>query len=72
MLAGESALQAVDAFDEGWARATLADAADVFGLIWLAVLSRFPLAVPALLANADTFRACPQLRAVLARTATTG
>ncbi len=66
MLTGESILHALDSFDEGWARQTLADAAEVFGLIWLAVLSRFPAAVPALFANADTFRACPQVRAVLA------
>ena len=69
MLAGESGLHALDAFDEGWARQTLADAAEVFGLIWLAVLSRFPRAGPALLAAPDTFRACPQLRAVLERAA---
>jgi hypothetical protein len=68
-LVGESVLHALDAFDEGWAQETLADAADVFGLIWLAVLSRFPRAVPALLADPHTFRACPQLRRVLERAA---
>ena len=46
-------------------RETLADAAEVFGLVWLTVLSRFPAAAPALLADPHTFRACPQLRAVL-------
>ena len=69
MLAGESGLHAVDAFDEGLARQTLADAAEVFGLIWLAALSRFPSAVPTLLADPNTFRACPQLRTVLERPA---
>src|SRR5262249_30293791 len=64
-LVGESGLHARDAFDQGWARETLVDAAQVFGLIWLATLSRFPGAVPVLLADADTFHACPQLRAVL-------
>jgi hypothetical protein len=64
-LVDKSALLVRDAFDEGWARETLADAAEVFGLIWLAVLSRFPDAIPALLADPNTFRACPQVRAVL-------
>jgi hypothetical protein len=64
-LAGESALHARDAFDEGWAREALADAAEAFGLIWLAVLSLFPAGVPALLADRHTFQACSQLRAVL-------
>jgi hypothetical protein len=71
-LVGESVLHAVDAFNEGWARQTLADAEEVFGLIWLAVLSRFPRAVPALLADPNTFRACPQMRAVLERAAAAG
>ena len=59
-LVGESVLHALDAFDEGWARETLADAAEVFGAIWLAVLSRFPAAVDPLLADPQAFRACPQ------------
>jgi hypothetical protein len=66
-LVGESALHAQDAFDEVWARETRADATAVFGLIWLAVLFRSPAAVPALLADPHTFRACPQLRACLER-----
>jgi hypothetical protein len=64
-LMGESILHARDAFDEAWARETLSDATEVFGLVWLAVLSRFPAAVPALLADPHTFKAIPQLRAVL-------
>jgi hypothetical protein len=64
-LVGESTLHALDAFDEAWARETHADATEVFELIWLAVLSQFPAAVPALLADPDTFRACSRLRAVL-------
>jgi hypothetical protein len=64
-LAGESALLVRDAFGEAWARDTLADAAEVFGLIWLAVVSRFAAAVPALLADSNTFLACPQLREAL-------
>jgi hypothetical protein len=64
-LVGESTLHALDAFDEAWARETHADATEVFELIWRAVLSRFPAAVPALLADPETFRACPRLRAVL-------
>jgi hypothetical protein len=65
MLVDESALLVRDAFDERWARETLADAAEVFALIWLAILSRFPAAVPALVADPHTFRSCRQLRAVL-------
>jgi len=61
-LIGESALLHRDAFDEAWARETHADAVEVFGLICLAVLSRFPAAVPALLADSNIFRMCPQLR----------
>jgi hypothetical protein len=68
MLMGESALHARDAFDEAWAQQTHADALEVFSLLWLAVLSRFPGAVPALLADPHTFRACPSLRAVLEAT----
>jgi hypothetical protein len=64
-LVGDTGLIAVDAFDEAWARETLADAAEVFAVVWLAVLSRFPAAVPALLADPERFRACPQLRAAL-------
>jgi len=62
---GESALHVRDAFDETWARETHVDAVDVFGLIFLAVLARFPAAVPVLLADPNSFRGCPQLRAVL-------
>jgi hypothetical protein len=65
MLVDESTLLVRDAFDEQWARETLADAAEVFGLICLAVVTRFPDALPALLANPHTFRACPELRAGL-------
>ena len=61
----ERGLMMIDAFDEGWARQTHAAAAEVFALVWLAVLSRFPAAVPALLADAERFRTCPQLGAAL-------
>jgi hypothetical protein len=61
----EAPLHAIDAFDEAWARETHRDAVEVFGLLWLAVLSQFPAAVLALLADPHTFQACPQLRAVL-------
>ncbi len=64
-LTGESALHHIDNFDEGWARQTRADAVEVFGLIFLAVLSQFPAIVPTLLANPHVFSECPQLRAVL-------
>ena len=61
----KSSLHAIDNFDKTWARETLADAVEVFGIIYLAVLSQFPAAVPALLADPGTFRVCPQLRAEL-------
>jgi hypothetical protein len=64
-LIGASALHVRDAFDEAWARQTHADAVEVFGLIWLAILSRFPDAIPALLADPHTFQVCPQLRVAL-------
>jgi hypothetical protein len=64
-LVGDSALLMRDAFDKDWAQETLNDTAAVFTIIWLAILSRFPVAVPILLAKPCMFRACPQLRAVL-------
>jgi hypothetical protein len=65
MLVDASALLARDAFEEEWARETLAAAAGVFELIWLAVTSRFPDIIPALLADPHTLLACPRLRATL-------
>jgi hypothetical protein len=47
------------------ARQLLADASEVFSLIWLVVAMRFPDAVPALVADRNTFLGCPQVRAVL-------
>jgi hypothetical protein len=64
-LMGESGLHVRDAFDEGWARETLRDALEVFEILWLAVLARFPAAILALLADPHTFRVCPRLRAAL-------
>jgi hypothetical protein len=64
-LTDESALLARDAFDERWARETQADALEVFGLIQLAVVLRFPNARRALLADPHVFRTRPQLRAAL-------
>jgi hypothetical protein len=63
--AGESALHHRDAFDEAWAHETHQAAAEVVGLLLLAVLARFPAAVPSLWADPHTFKACPQLRAAL-------
>src|SRR5215475_4556208 len=70
-LVGESVLHLRAAFDEAWARETLTDAAEVFGLIFLAVLAQFP-AAPALLADAETFRMCPRRRAELERAVAVG
>jgi hypothetical protein len=64
-LIGDSALHLLDAFDEQWAQEARADAVEVFGLIFLAILSRFPAVVPALVADPHMFPVCPQLRAVL-------
>lgn len=64
-LLGESALHVRDAFDEPWARRTQALAVDVFELIWLAVLNRFPAAVPPLLAEPFALQGCPNLRSLL-------
>jgi hypothetical protein len=65
-LAAEPTLHVLDAFDQAWAEETHADAVEVFGLIYLAVLSRFPKAVPALLADPHCFKVLPTLRTVLA------
>jgi hypothetical protein len=62
-LVGESALFAVDNFDEEWANESLAAAAEVFDLLWLAVLCRFPKCIP-LLTGSNAFSTCPRARAV--------
>ncbi len=63
---GESTRHLWFHFDEGLARQLLGDASEVFALIWLITLNCFPLAVSTLVADPNTFRACPQLRAALA------
>jgi len=55
-LAAEPTLPALDAFDPTWAQETYEDAVEVFRLIFRAVLSRFPEAVPALLAAPHCFK----------------
>jgi hypothetical protein len=62
---GESARHIWFHFDEQLARQLLADASEVFSLIWLVVAQRFPDAVPALVADPNAFLGCPQVRAVL-------
>lgn len=44
----DSALLVRDGFDEGWAREIMQVATEVFDLIWLAVMGRFPNCAPAL------------------------
>src|SRR2546427_3547396 len=44
----ESSLLVTDGFDETWATEIIQDATEVFDLIWLAVISRFPRCVPLL------------------------
>jgi hypothetical protein len=62
-LLNPSALAVADNFDAAWAAEVLSDAATVFDLIWLAVLSRFP-DCRALLVNDKTFTHCPLSRAL--------
>jgi hypothetical protein len=61
---GESALLVTDSFDETWAMEIIQDATEVFDLIWLAVISRFPKCAP-LLAQQEYGLVCPLTQAVL-------
>jgi hypothetical protein len=61
---GESALLFTDSFDEVWAREIIQDATEVFDLIWLAVISRFPKCAP-LLAQQEYGLVCPLTQAVV-------
>jgi hypothetical protein len=60
-LINPSALLVADGYDADWASEVLSDAANVFDLIWLAVLHRFP-DCRRLLANETTFAHCPLAR----------
>lgn len=66
----ESALMVTDSFDETWATEIIQDATEVFDLIWLAVISRFPCCVP-LLAQQEYGLACPLTQVVLERVRST-
>lgn len=57
-LVGESALLATDRFDAAWATEILAMATQVFDVIWLALLSRFPRTA-LLLAQNEHGLVCP-------------
>jgi hypothetical protein len=70
-LIDESALLVRDWFDEQWARESITAAADIFDVIWLAVLHQFPNAIP-LLKNPKTCAMCPMTRALLRPTHQTG
>ncbi|MGE0684833.1 MAG: hypothetical protein AB7P69_28475 [Candidatus Binatia bacterium] len=61
---GESALLVTDSFDETWATEIIQDATEVFGLIWLAVISRFPKCAR-LLAQQEHGLVCPLTQSVL-------
>jgi hypothetical protein len=63
---GESVRHTWFHFDESLARQLLADAREVFTLIWLALLRCFPKATSTALADPNTFADCPKLRALLA------
>ncbi len=60
----ESALMVTDSFDEIWATEIIQDATEVFDLIWLAVISRFPKCAP-LLAQQEYGLVCPLTQAAL-------
>lgn len=64
-LIDESALLVRDGFDRSLVEKTLAYSAAVFELVWLAVLSRFPLASRRLVADPNTFRQFPRLQEIL-------
>jgi len=61
----ESGLLFRDAFDEKLANKALHYATEVFELVWLAVLWRFPKAKPRLLSDPNVFKKCPRVRAML-------
>ncbi len=61
---GETALLITDSFDETWAKEIIQDGTEVFDLIWLAVISRFPRCAP-LLAKQEYGLVCPLTQAVL-------
>jgi hypothetical protein len=56
----------LDSFNEAWAIESLDLSSQVFDLIWLAVLSRFPNCLP-LLSDPKSFRHCPMTRDLVAR-----
>jgi hypothetical protein len=62
---GESALLVTDSFDETWATEIIQDATEVFDLIWLAVISRFPKCAP-LLAQQEYGLVCLLTQSVVA------
>lgn len=65
---GESDLLVADSFDETWATEIIQDATEVFDLIWLATISRFPKCAP-LLAQQEYGLVCPLTQAVLEKLA---
>ena len=64
-LIDESSLLFRDAFDENLANKSLYYAKEIFELVWLAVLWRFPKAKVRLLANPSVFKKCPRVRSML-------
>jgi hypothetical protein len=65
-LIGPSALLVTDSFDSAWAAESVQAASDVFDLVWIAVLSRFPKCVP-LLKNSNAFADCPHAHTLINR-----
>lgn len=61
----ESSLLFRDAFDENLANKSLHYAKEIFELVWLAVLWRFPKAKSRLLADPNVFTKCPRVRSML-------
>ena len=62
---GDTPLKVRDGFDNGLAKATLADAKEVISLIWVCILSRFPTIIPSLKRDPHVFMAFPQARALI-------
>lgn len=59
---GESGRHVFNHFDEALARQLLADAAEMFAVLWGMVMAIFPKIIPDLAVQTDLFRHCPKAR----------
>ena len=67
----DSGLLFRDAFDENLASKSLHYASQVFDLLWLAMLWRFPKAKARLLADANAFKRSPRVRPMIEKSLST-